>query len=171
MSNASGEILVYDQNRMKNEQIPFPQQYKNDPGSGQTEPVRIFLADSRSRVRAGLRLLLEQRPEFRIVGEAAEAESLLAQTAAVCPHLLLLDWELRGFRAELLPVLRTQQPHLKVVAMSARPEVRSLALDIGVDAFVSKVDSPEHLLACLTRLRQTIRSKNEPIARDSNVAG
>jgi len=170
MSNVSGEILFYDQARMTNEQIPSPQLNRNGPDPGQPEPVRVFLADGRPRVRAALRLLLEQRPEFRIVGEVAEAGSLLAQMAAVCPHLLLLDWELRGFRAELLPALRVQQPHLKVVAMSTRPEVRSLTLAAGVDAFVSKVDPPEHLLACLTRLRQTIWSKNEPIARDNNVA-
>lgn len=171
MSDASGEILFYDQARMNNEQVNSPQLNMNDPNSGQPESVRVFLADGRLRTRAALRLLLEQQPEFRVVGEAAEAGDLLAQTVAVCPHLLLLDWQLRGFRVDLLPVLRKQQPHLKVVAMSTRPEVRSLALAAGVDAFVSKVDPPEHLLACLNQVRQTIVSKNEPGARDSSLAG
>lgn len=148
---------MYDQFRMKNEQVNSPQINMNDPNSNQPEPVRVFLADGRLRTRAALRLLLEQQPEFRVVGEAAEIGNLLAQTAAVCPHLLLLDWELRGFRADLLPVLRKQQPHLKVVAMSTRPEIRLLALDAGVDAFVCKVDPPEHLLVCLAQVRQTIR--------------
>lgn len=170
MSNASEEILFYDKFRMNNEPISSSQPNMGNPSSGQPEPVRVFLADGRRRTRAALRLLLEQHPEFRVVGEVAEAGNLLAQTEAVCSQLLLLDWELRGFQADLLPVLRKQQPNLKVVAMSTRPEIRLLALTAGVDAFVCKVDPPEHLLACLTQMRQTIWSKNEFIARDSNVA-
>jgi len=171
MSNAPGELLDYDKPRMKNKQPSSPQLHKNNPDSGPPEPIRVLLADGRPRVRAALRLLLEQHPEFRLVGEVAEAGSLLAQTAALWTHLLLLDWNLPGFRADLLPALQSRQPHLKIVAMSTRPEVRSLALAAGVDAFVSKVESPEHLLACLARLRQIIESKNEPGARDSNLAG
>lgn len=152
--------MFYDKPRMMDEPISS-QPNMSASGSGQPEPVRVFLADSRLRTRAALRLLLEQYPEFKVVGEAAEVGSLLAQTLAVDPHLLLLDWDLRGFQADLLPALRKQQPDLKVVVMSTRPEIRSLALAAGVDAFVCKVDPPERLLACLAGVRQTIWLKDQ----------
>ena len=39
------------------------------------------------------------------------------------------------------------------VALSGRPEERQVALDAGVDAFVSKADPPERLLATIDDCR------------------
>jgi DNA-binding NarL/FixJ family response regulator len=64
--------------------------------------------------------------------------------------LVLLDWGLPGLPSKaLLPALRALCPHLKVVVLSGRPEARQAALDAGADAFVSKIDPPERLLAAL----------------------
>jgi len=67
----------------------------------------ILIADDQPRVRHALRLLLEQEPGVNVVGEAAEAKTLLAQVAARCPDLVLLDWGLPGMAAEdlLVPLL------------------------------------------------------------------
>jgi DNA-binding NarL/FixJ family response regulator len=112
--------------------------------------MRILLADDQPGVCSALRLLLEQEPGLRVVGEAAEAEELLAQMQAACPDLVLLDWELPGLDAASLPsALRLRYPQLRVIALSGRPEARQAALQAGADAFVSKGDPPERLLATL----------------------
>jgi len=111
--------------------------------------MRIMLADHRSRVRFAMRALLEQRPGLNIVGEVADAKSLMAQVGLACPDLLLLDWKLRGMAVDGLLSLRRACPGMRVIALSGRPEERGAALDAGVDAFVSKVDSPERLLATI----------------------
>ena len=59
--------------------------------------MRILIADHESNVRYGLRVLLEERSEFEVVGEVAEAKELLAQIQVTCPDLVLLGWELQGF--------------------------------------------------------------------------
>jgi DNA-binding NarL/FixJ family response regulator len=41
--------------------------------------MRVLLADDQSKVHSALRLLLEQEPGMSVVGEAVEAEDLLAQ--------------------------------------------------------------------------------------------
>ncbi len=93
---------------------------------------------------------MEQEPGMNVVGEAAEADDLLAQVEATQPDLVLLDWELpdQGGAATLAG-LRTAQPGLVVIALSGRPEARQAALDAGADAFVSKGDPPERLLAAV----------------------
>ena len=112
--------------------------------------MRILLADGESNVRYGLRVLLEERPEFEVVGEAADAEDLLAQIEAACPDLVLLSWELPGLAgADLLPVLRRICDDLHVIVLSGRPEARQAILDAGANAFISKVESPEQLLAAI----------------------
>lgn len=112
--------------------------------------MRILLADGESNVRYGLRVLLEERSEFEVVGEAADAEDLLAQIEASCPDLVLLSWELPGLAgADLLPALRSVCDDLYVIVLSGRPEARQAVLDAGADAFISKVEPPERLLAAI----------------------
>jgi DNA-binding NarL/FixJ family response regulator len=119
--------------------------------------MRVLVADDESAVCSALRLLLGQEPGLSIVGEALEARELLAQVEATCPDLLLLDWELPGRRAvcaggsrrDLLHALRFLCPQLKVIVLSGRPEAHRAALTAGADAFVSKGDPPERLLAAI----------------------
>ena len=96
-----------------------------------------------------MRALLEQRPGLDIVGEAADAKSLIAQVGSSCPDMVLLDWNLRGLTADSLLTLRCACLGMYVIALSSRPEEREAAMEAGVDAFVSKVDSPERLLATI----------------------
>ncbi len=112
--------------------------------------MRILLADDQSRVRAALRILLERQPALKIVGEAIDAEELLAQVQASCPDLILLDWELPGWNGNgAVKRLRLGRPGLAIIALSGRPEARQAAMAAGVNAFVSKIDPPEYLLAAL----------------------
>ncbi|NCC34201.1 MAG: response regulator transcription factor [Chloroflexia bacterium] len=114
-------------------------------------PIRqILLADDQASVRAALRLRLEQEPNFAIVGEAVDAPGLLLLVAACAAELVLLDWELPGLAPkQLVRLLYAEQPGLKIVAMSSRPEAHQLALQAGVTAFLSKGAPPEDLLKTL----------------------
>ena len=112
--------------------------------------MRVLLADDQAKVRSALRLLLEQLPGVEILGEAADTTVLLDWAKVACPDLVLLDWELPGLpAAALLRVLCYQCPNLRVIALSSRPEVRQAALEAGADAFASKGDPPERLLAAV----------------------
>jgi DNA-binding NarL/FixJ family response regulator len=112
--------------------------------------MHILLADDEPIVRSALRLLLEEDPDLHVVGEASEAGELLERLQAICPDLLLLDWELPGQQAsDLLLAVRRRCPSLSVIALSGRPEAYRVALEAGADAFVSKVDPPERLLAAV----------------------
>jgi DNA-binding NarL/FixJ family response regulator len=97
-----------------------------------------------------MRVLLQRQPGLKVTGEAVDAQDLLARIEVTCPDLVLLDWELPGLAGvELVSALRTVCPGLSIVALSGRPEARQLARAVGVDAFVSKVDPPERLLAAI----------------------
>jgi DNA-binding NarL/FixJ family response regulator len=115
----------------------------------------ILIADDQPQVRHALRLLLEQELAPETIEEAPGSEALLAQTAAGCPELLLLDWGLPGTAAEdLLVALRKACPALTVIVLSGQPEAEAEALRAGADAFVSKTDPPEQLLAAIRAAEQ-----------------
>ena len=112
--------------------------------------MRILLADAEDNVRYGLRVLLEQRTDLQVVGEAADAQELSAHVASACPDLVLLSWDLAGRKgAELISTLRRICPGLHVIVLSGRPEARRAVLNAGANAFISKVEPPEQLLAAI----------------------
>jgi two-component system nitrate/nitrite response regulator NarL len=122
--------------------------------------MRILLADGQPKVRFALRVLLERQPGLKVVGEAADAQDLLHHTEKVHPDLVLLDWELSGrARGGLLPALREIRPQLVVIALSGRPEARKAALAAGANAFVSKTDLPERLLAAINNCCDTAETE------------
>ena len=115
----------------------------------------ILLADDQPKVRQGLRLLLEQEHGMAVVAEASEAGSLLAQAEQTQPDLILLDWGLAGpASAEQLMALRKACPRVAIIALSAQPGAEGAALAAGADAFVSKADPPEQLLAAIAGVQR-----------------
>jgi CheY-like chemotaxis protein len=69
--------------------------------------------------------------------------------------VILLDWELPqgdyagGSTAEFVRESKQRAPGCRMIAMSGRPESRGESLGAGCDAFVSKNDPPDRLLALL----------------------
>jgi DNA-binding NarL/FixJ family response regulator len=110
--------------------------------------IRILLADDDKNSRSALALLLETRLDATIIGEAWTMESLLEQAAKIRPDVVIFDWELPGKpEADRIVVIRSVLPGARVIVVSARPESASQA--VGADAFVNKIDPPEHILAVL----------------------
>ncbi|MGD2145408.1 MAG: response regulator transcription factor [Anaerolineae bacterium] len=112
--------------------------------------MRILLADDQPNVRFALRVLLERQPGLAVVGEATDRNDLMDRVEMTLPDVVLLGWELPGLMSMgSLSSLRHIHPDLLVIALSGRSEARFAALSAGADAFVSKGDPPERLLAAI----------------------
>ncbi len=114
--------------------------------------MRILLADNEPRVRSAIHILLQRYRHYQIIDEVADDRAILLRASESRPDIIILDWS-PGDAAgrEMLAELRNCCPDTFVVAISSRPELRKSALAAGADAFVSKVDPPEHLLAAIER--------------------
>ena len=113
--------------------------------------MRVIVADEHREVRSALKVLFEQE-RFELVGEADDAESLLAAVSRHPADVLLLDWELLGAgTAVALDTIRSLAPTLRIVARSSRPEAKGSALGDGVNVFMTKADSPEQLLRAIEK--------------------
>jgi DNA-binding NarL/FixJ family response regulator len=115
--------------------------------------MEILLADDNPEVRSALRLLLEQDALPFNVTEISDKQGLFESLLENCPVAVLLDWELSGFQGEnSLDIVNSCCPNIKVIAMSSRYEARHEALKVGADAFISKAEPPERILATLYAL-------------------
>lgn len=115
--------------------------------------MRILIADDEPRVRSALRLLLHQESDAAEIFEAGNGEAMMRCIARRHLDLVILDWNLPqigGYTA--LKALRSAQPDVAIIVLNSQSETRHTALATGADAFVSKGDPPERLLATIAAL-------------------
>lgn len=113
----------------------------------------IFLAESEKHVRESLRLMIEQRAEVKILGEARSVEALLAQVCKLAPDAILFDWTLPGIHHQrLINALHECCPTAKLVALSVKPEHEKAAGEHGMDGFISKQLPAESFMCSLSAI-------------------
>jgi two-component system, NarL family, response regulator DevR len=95
------------------------------------KPLRILLVDDHEVVRAGVRMLLEHRPNMTIVGEAATAAAAIAEAARTAPDVVIMDVRLPdGSGVEACREIRSARPATRVLMLT------SFADEEAVDASV-----------------------------------
>ncbi len=107
-------------------------------------PVRILVVDDHTIVRQGLRSILDLEQDFTVVGEAADAEQAVAETARLNPDVVLLDLMLND-RApaaglDVCAELHERHPGVRIVVLTTFLEERLLlgALRRGASGYALK---------------------------------
>jgi two-component system response regulator NreC len=98
--------------------------------------IRILLGDDHTLVRHGLRKILEERPEWDVVGEAGDGRDAVRRTAALLPDVAILD---AG-----MPVLNGIDATRQIV--SRFPTVRVLILSMHSEKAAIKAGAQGYLL-------------------------
>ena len=121
--------------------------------------MRILIADRSAATRSALCFLIGEEPTLQVSGEAGDRQQLLAELTTDPPDLVLLDWGLAGNPvATLLPDSPVLLEKPGVIVMSGRPEAEAVALSSGAEAFFSKGDPPD----CLLALIRTLQPEDQP---------
>jgi DNA-binding NarL/FixJ family response regulator len=114
------------------------------------EPVRVVLVDDHPVVRAGLRALLEGRPdEVVVVGEAVDAASAASTVLATGPDVVLMDLNLGagpGGIDAIRDLTGASTPPRVLVITTYQTEADVLAaLDAGASGYLLKDAPPDEL--------------------------
>ena len=121
-----------------------------------TTPIkRILIVDDHDAVRRGLRQLLETKPYYPVVAEAADGRTALALAKECRPDIAILDYsipELNGL--DLSHALKRELPRVEILlyTMHDREEIIMDILRAGVRGMVLKSDAEQHLIAALDAL-------------------
>lgn len=112
-------------------------------------PTRILLVDDHELVSTGLRLLLEQRSMFRVIGTCGDCASARAMVRQLTPDVVLMDVELPdGDGIALTASLLAEFPALKVLVLTGRllSEVVNRAKAAGARGCLAKTRAAAELL-------------------------
>lgn len=116
------------------------------------ERSRILIVDDHEIFRRGLRSLLESRPEFEILGEAADGLQAVEKAKELTPDLIVMDVsmpQLDGLQATR--IIRQQLPRTKILILSQHDSSHMLAaaVEAGANGYVTKSQVSRCLLSAL----------------------
>ena len=124
--------------------------------------MRIILADHHAQSLWALKTILNEQPEFDLVGAVEDAHNLLKLADKHTADLFLMDRTLPGGLIEdLIASLHAFVPRPLVVVMSSESEYSRMVLKAGADAFVSKGDEPSWLLETLLNFEKRMRNEDK----------
>lgn len=112
--------------------------------------ISIVLADDHRMVRMGFRMILEQQPDFKVVGEASDPQEAMVLVAEKDPNVLVTDVSMGGQKNGLLLAENIRGANrgcrVVVLTMHAEQEYLRQALERGASAYVLKSSSDEALV-------------------------
>jgi DNA-binding NarL/FixJ family response regulator len=110
--------------------------------------IRIVLADDHGIVRAGLRALLNDQPDIRVVGEAADGPTAVQVTLEQKPSVVVSDLSMPGGGLETIRAITELGLPTRVLVLTVHAEERYLlpVLEAGGSGYVRKSSAHTDLL-------------------------
>jgi two-component system invasion response regulator UvrY len=112
----------------------------------------VFLVDDHAMVRAGLKKVIEDSGDLRVIGEAADCQQALDRLRTAQPHCIVLDISLPGRSGlDLLKDIRSLYPAIRVIVLTMHPEDRFAfrALKNGASGYLTKDAAPLELVQAI----------------------
>jgi len=117
-------------------------------------PIRVFIADRHEVMRIGIRVILEEERDLKIVGETDNVDELLSGVQQAKPHVIVLEsWLSEKWNADGRRTLCTVLPSVRILMLMREMETQSFRHgdEGGVQGYLS--DS-----SCRRELSRAIRT-------------
>ncbi|OME69325.1 histidine kinase [Paenibacillus odorifer] len=114
----------------------------------QEETVRLLLVDDQPYIRDSLRIILEQEPDFEIIGLAENGEQAVSFCEQDQPHVVLMDLNMPDMDgAEATKLIKQKWPGVRVLILTTfqEPDLAVEALQNGADGYLLKSTEPQEL--------------------------
>ena len=114
--------------------------------------ITVFLADDHAMFREGLKLLIEAKPDIKVIGEASNGRAAVREVARLQPDVVLMDVfmpELNGLEAT--GELSQRCPSVKVIILSMHTTNEHVfrALKAGARGYVLKEMTGEEIIKAI----------------------
>src|SRR5581483_10271040 len=116
------------------------------------EPVRVLLADDHVTIRYGLKLLIDEQPDMRVVGEASDGEAAITLASTLPVDVVVMDISMPGMNGRVATrKLKQLRPDAAIVTLTRHGDDAYLQelLRAGVAGYVLKQSAPDELLQAI----------------------
>ena len=115
--------------------------------------LRVLIADDHPLLREGVKLILSQRPDIEVAGEAADGLQLMeCLQGGCCPDVLILDITMPRLNGiEVTREIRKKNQDIRILVLTMHREEDMLwqALIAGADGYILKENLARELLPAL----------------------
>jgi len=119
--------------------------------------IRILLADDHNVMRAGLKVLLERQPGFKVVGEAADGRQTVVSALATRPDVVVLDIAMPLLSGiEAAQRIHAQLPQTSIIFLSMHSDEGYVlrALKAGARGYLLKDSAENDLIEAIKVLSE-----------------
>jgi DNA-binding NarL/FixJ family response regulator len=118
-------------------------------------PKRVFIVDDHQMVIDGINLMLEDKPDFVVVGESTQPLQVIEILKNLQVDILISDVgmpEMSG--VELSRLVKNKFPDIKILALSMFGDSQVIAemIDAGISGYILKNSGKKELIEALTKI-------------------
>lgn len=136
--------------------------------ASRSRPIRVVLADDHAVVREGIRRILEDAPDIRVVAEAADGEQAMEAIGRSRPDVAVLDVRMPKVSGiDVTRWVRQDSPSTKVLVLTAYdddPYVLAV-LEAGANGYVLKNADAENIVQSVRAVHGGKSALDPEIAR------
>lgn len=132
--------------------VPNP---ADNPSTGESMPIRVFLLDDHEMVRDGLRAAIDVTSDMEVVGDASTVDQALRRIPATRPDVAVLDMRLPdGNGIEVCRDIRSRVPATACVILTSYADEEAMfsAIMAGAAGYILKDMRSNELLNDLRRV-------------------
>jgi two-component system, NarL family, response regulator NreC len=114
--------------------------------------IRLLIVDDHAVVRSGLKMLLENERDVKIVGEASSASEAIEAAMRLKPNVILMDIGLPDLSGiDATREIKKREADLAIVALTIHEDEEYFfkMLEAGASGYVPKRAAPEELLTAI----------------------
>ena len=127
--------------------------------------LNILIADDDPGMRLVMRKLVERAEGYRLAGEAADGDQLIALYDEHHPQVVLMDVEMPGKSGiECARAIQDRDPRTVIVFATAHEEYMKSAFEVYAFDYLVKPFRVERALETLSRIRDRLRNEPERAA-------
>ena len=130
--------------------------------------IKILIVDDHALVRMGIKRLLDDLPDMKVVAEAENGEIALSLVKLHHPDIVLLDMKMPGIDGwEVTRRLKKTHPNVKIIAVTAicAEPLPSRVLQLGAVGYLTKESSAEEMAAAIRKVYKGERYLSAEIAQ------
>ena len=130
--------------------------------------ISVLLVEDQCLVRSGLRALLDQEADIRVVGEAEDGEQAVKMATELKPDLVLMDIKLPKMDGiEATRQIKEGNGDVEVLVLSAYEDDESVfqAIQAGASGYVLKDITPSNLVRAIRAVRAGMSTVHPGITR------